>query len=125
MRLDIFYTGEDRLLQCAIRDNTGAALSLALYSNIVVWVYSFTDETILGKYSMIALADHDNTNFVITSIPNGTFNIQMLAAITAVAVTDRYVIEIKTKEVAGIAFKTIYKEYLCEYRQAQAKTVLN
>ncbi len=122
---DVYYTGEDKVLQCALTDDTGAVISLATYSNIVAWVYSFTDKTVLAKYSMIALADHDNTNFVVTSIPGGTFNIQMLAAVTANAIEDYYYIEFKAKEVAGINFKPIHLAILCEYKIAQTKLILN
>jgi len=122
---DVFYRGEDKILRCALTDDTGTVISLAIYSNIVVYIYSFTDKTILQKYSMIPIADHDNTNFVVTSVPGGTFNIQMLANITINAVEDYYYIEIKGKEAAGINFKPILMTILCEYKDAQTKSILN
>jgi hypothetical protein len=114
----IFYKGEDRLLECQLVDDTGTPINLGTLVNIIVWVYSFTDETVLAKFSWNAMPDHDSVHFNIINVAQGRFNCLLMDTVTDLAVEDFYWIEIKTVRLAD-DFEKVYKGILCKYCNAE------
>jgi hypothetical protein len=76
--------------------NDDVAIPLSSLDNVVVWVYN-ADGSILRKFAMSALADHDTANFNIIDDAGGKFQVVLTAAITKDAKTGDYKAEMKYK----------------------------
>lgn len=90
----------DIIVEFTLTDGS-AALNLALYPGITVYLYQGVDKRILKKYSRVAATGY--TLLTVTSESNGKLEIYIPRSITKVADTTTLFAEIKVRKTDGSA----------------------
>lgn len=75
--IKVKYANDTDCMDCALADSTGAPISLAGYTNILMSLVQMDCDDIAEQYSMKVLSYYNTTDFHVDSIAGGTFHIDI------------------------------------------------
>ena len=89
--------GSDITVQFTMTDENGAAINLALYAGIAVFLYQCDNKKILAQYSKVSTAGYDDVT--VTNAAAGIFEIYVPRSLTAKLKPNELKAEIKLRKV--------------------------